>query len=67
MSILGQEGWPAVTEHETLNYLNHHISYEVIMLNYAFMCLMTFKPSTAEEELDRDGSWKPSASTPGTW
>ena len=43
-----------MTEHETLNYLNHHISYEVIMLNYTFMRLMTFKPSTAEEELDRN-------------
>jgi len=35
-----------VTEHERLNYLNDHISYEVIMLNYTFMRLMTFKAST---------------------
>ena len=43
-----------MTEHERLNYLNEHISYEVIMLNYTFMRLMTFKPATAENELDRN-------------
>jgi hypothetical protein len=51
---LGQEGWPTVTEHERLNYLNDHISYEVIMLNYTFMRLMTFKASTADDELERN-------------
>jgi hypothetical protein len=50
--ILGR-GRLTVTEHERLNYLNEHISYEVIMLNYTFMRLMTFKPATAENELDR--------------
>jgi hypothetical protein len=54
MSILGQEGWPTVTEHERLNYLNDHIGYEVIMLNYTLMRLMTFKASTAKDELDRN-------------
>lgn len=43
-----------MTEHERLNYLNDHISYEVIMLNYTFMRLMTFKASTAEDELERN-------------
>jgi hypothetical protein len=43
-----------VTEHERRNYRNEHISYEVIMLNYTFMRLMTFKPATAENELDRN-------------
>ena len=43
-----------MTEHERSNYRNEHISYEVIMLNYTFMRLMTFKPATAENELDRN-------------
>ena len=43
-----------MTEHERRNYRNEHISYEVIMLNYTFMRLMTFKPATAENELDRN-------------
>ena len=55
-----------MTEHERRNYRNEHISYEVITLNYTFMRLMTFKPATAENELDRMHSWSPSASTPGT-
>jgi hypothetical protein len=51
--ILGR-GRLTVTEHERLNYLNEHISYEVIMLNYTFMRLMTFQPSTPENELERN-------------
>jgi hypothetical protein len=43
-----------VAQHERLNYLNDHISYEVIMLNYTFMRVMTFKASTAEDELERN-------------
>jgi hypothetical protein len=42
-----------INQHDKLSYLNEHISYEVIMLNYTFMRLMTFKPATAENELDR--------------
>jgi len=40
------------TDQEKLSYLDEHISYQVIMLNYTFMRITTFKPSTQEEELD---------------
>jgi hypothetical protein len=53
-----------VTEHERLNYLNDHISYEVIMLNYTFMRLMTFKASTAEDELERNAFPRPGVRSP---
>ena len=43
-----------INQHEKLSYLNEHISYEVIMLNYTFMRLMTFRSATSEEELDRN-------------
>ena len=43
-----------IDQHEKLSYLNEHISYEVIMLNYTFMRVMTFKASTAEDELERN-------------
>ena len=43
-----------IKQHEKLSYLNEHISYEVIMLNYTFMRVMTFKASTAEDELERN-------------
>lgn len=37
---LGQIGRvPVIEQHEKLSYLNEHISYEVIMLNYTFMRL----------------------------
>ena len=40
---LGQIGRvPVIEQHEKLSYLNEHISYEVIMLNYTFMRVMTF-------------------------
>jgi hypothetical protein len=52
---LGQIGRvPVIEQHEKLSYLNEHISYEVIMLNYTFMRVMTFKASTAEDELERN-------------
>jgi hypothetical protein len=37
----------------TLSRSSRHC-YEVIMLNYTFIRLMTFKPATAENELDRN-------------
>ena len=43
-----------INQHDKLSYLNEHISYEVIMLNYTFMRLMTFRSATSEEELDRN-------------
>ena len=43
-----------INQHDKLSYLNEHISYEVIMLNYTFMRVMTFKASTAEDELERN-------------
>ena len=33
-------------------YFEEHVSYEVVMLNYTFMRLMTLQPSTPEEQLD---------------
>jgi hypothetical protein len=51
-----------------LSYLNEHISYEVIMLNYTFMRVMTFKASTAEDELERNAFLEAfGAPTRGTW
>ena len=43
-----------INQHDKLSYLNEHISYEVIMLNYTFMRLMTIRSATSEEELDRN-------------
>jgi hypothetical protein len=39
---------------EKIVYLEEHVSYEVVMLNYTFMRLMTLQPSTPEEHLDRN-------------
>ena len=39
-------------QQEKIAYLAEHISYEVVMLNYAFMHLLTSRTSTAEEQLD---------------
>jgi hypothetical protein len=33
-------------------YFEDHVSYDVVMLNYTFMRLMTLQPSTPEEQLD---------------
>jgi hypothetical protein len=40
------------SEQEKIAYLEEHISYEVVMLNYTFMRLLTSKPSTPEQQLD---------------
>jgi len=48
---LGQEDGP-LAEHERLNYLNEHVSYELIMLNYTFMRLMTLNSSTAKPSVN---------------
>ena len=56
-----------INKHDKLSYLNEHISYEVIVLNYTFMRLMTIRSATSEEELDRNAFWNRSASMPGTW
>jgi hypothetical protein len=40
------------SEQEKTAYLEEHISYEVVMLNYTFMRLLTLRPSTPEEQLD---------------
>ena len=36
------------SEREKMAYLEEHLSYEVVMLNYTFMRLMTLQPSTSE-------------------
>jgi hypothetical protein len=41
-------------EQEKIAYLEERISYELVMLNYTFMRLLTSRPSTAEEQLDRN-------------
>ena len=41
-------------EGDKIAYLSEHVSYELIMLNYTFMCLLNSLPSTAEEQLDRN-------------
>ena len=40
------------TEQEKVAYLEEHISYDLVMLNFTFMRLMTSQPSTPEEQLD---------------
>ena len=39
-------------EQEKIAYLEERISYELVMLNYTFMRLLTSRPSTPEEQLD---------------
>jgi hypothetical protein len=41
-------------EQEKIAYLEERISYELVMLNYTFMRLLISRPSTAEEQLDRN-------------
>jgi len=41
-------------EQEKIHYLEERISYELVMLNYTFMRLLTSRTSTAEEQLDRN-------------
>ena len=41
-------------EQEKIAYLEERISYELVMLSYTFMRLLTSRPSTAEEQLDRN-------------
>lgn len=40
------------SEREKVTYLEGHVGYEIVMLNYTFMRLMTARPSTQEEQLD---------------
>jgi hypothetical protein len=40
------------SEQEKVAYLEEHVSYEVVMLNYTFMRLMTSQSSTPEEQLE---------------
>ena len=40
------------SEQDKIAYLEEHISYEVVMLNYTFMRLLTSRPSTPEQQLD---------------
>ena len=42
------------SEQEKLAYLEEHVSYDVVMLNYTFMRLLTLRPSSSEEQLDRN-------------
>ena len=42
------------TEQEKIAYLEERTSYELVMLNYTFMRLLISRPSTAEEQLDRN-------------
>ena len=39
-------------EQEKIAYLEERISYELVMLNYTFMRLLTSPPSSPEEQLD---------------
>ena len=55
------------SEQEKLAYLEEHVSYEVVMLNYTFMRLLTLRPSTPEEQLDCNAFLNRSASMHGTW
>jgi len=41
-------------EQEKIAYLEERTSYELVMLNYTFMRLLISRPSTAEEQLDRN-------------
>jgi hypothetical protein len=41
-----------VSEQKEIGYLEEHVSYEVVMLNYTFMRLLTSRASTPEEQLD---------------
>ena len=40
------------SEREKATYLEGRVGYEVVMLNFIFMRLMTARPSTQEEQLD---------------
>jgi hypothetical protein len=40
------------SEQEKITYLAEHVSYELAMLNYTLMRLLTSRPSTAQEQLD---------------
>jgi hypothetical protein len=40
------------SEQEKVAYLEERLSYELVMLNYTFMRLMTSRASTPEEQLD---------------
>jgi len=42
------------SEAEKIAFLEERIGYELAMLNYTFMRLVTARPSTAEEQLDRN-------------
>ncbi|MGB3022955.1 MAG: hypothetical protein WBB50_12620 [Methyloceanibacter sp.] len=41
-----------MSEQDKIAYLADHISYEVVMLNYTFMRVLTSRPSTPEGQLD---------------
>ncbi len=41
-----------VTEQQKIVYLEGRISYELVMLSYSFMRVLTLRPSTSEERLD---------------
>ena len=40
------------SEQEKIAYLEEHLSYEMVMLNYTFMRVLTLRPSTPEGQLD---------------
>ena len=40
------------SEQEKIAYLEEHISYDVLMLNYTFMRLLNSPPSSPEQQLD---------------
>src|SRR6476659_7552589 len=40
------------TEQQKIAYLEGRISYELVMLSYSFMRLLTSRPSTSEDQLD---------------
>jgi hypothetical protein len=40
------------TEQQKIAYLEERISYELVMLNYSFMRVLTSRPSVSEKQLD---------------
>jgi len=42
------------TEAEKIAFLQERVGYDLAMLNYTFMRLVTARPSTSEEQLDRN-------------
>ena len=55
------------SEQEKIAYIEEHLSYEIVMLNYTFMRVLTLRPLTPEEQLDCNAFLNRSPFTRGTW